>query len=289
MHIALIAPDKLVPPVRYGGTQRIIAWLAEALNDLGHKTTLVAQKGSNVSGSHMIHLAPGESLDSVLPKNIDILHYWETPRNAPSKWPLMVTIESNGQPGEIFHPNTVFVSKRHAANHQSEHFVYNGINPVEYESSPIRKNYVVFLALAALKRKNLSGTVEVARAAGIKLEVLGSNDRPLHWHRILPRLRGTKYHGMVTNAEKREILPYARALLFPVRFHEPFGIAIIEALLAGCPVFGTPYGSLPEIVTSDVGILSNRTEDLVEGLLQSDQFSPERCRERVLSLSENQF
>ena len=33
------------------------------------------------------------------------------------------TIESNGQPGEIFHPNTVFVSKSHAANHQSEHFV----------------------------------------------------------------------------------------------------------------------------------------------------------------------
>ena len=55
-------------------------------------------------------------------------------------------------------------------------------------------------------------------------------------------------------------------MIFPVRWHEPFGLAIVESLYFGCPVFGTPYGSLPEIVAPDVGVLSARASDLAEAV-----------------------
>ncbi len=86
---------------------------------------------------------------------------------------------------------------------------------------------------------------------------------------------------MLGDIEKNKILRRAKALLFPVRWHEPFGIAITEALASGCAVLGTPYGSLPEIVTPQVGLLSNRESELVSILKQlSWPFSPLECRKR---------
>jgi glycosyltransferase involved in cell wall biosynthesis len=85
---------------------------------------------------------------------------------------------------------------------------------------------------------------------------------------------------MVGDPEKKEILRKSRALLFPVRWHEPFGIAITEALASGCAVFGTPYGSLPEIINSEVGFLSAREDEIVQAL-RSKSFTPAACRARV--------
>ena len=97
---------------------------------------------------------------------------------------------------------------------------------------------------------------------------------------LLPRWRGVKYYGMVDDVEKRAVLRNSRALLFPVRWPEPFGIAITEALASGCAVFGTPYGSLPEIVDTKSGFLSNDASEIVE-VIRTRQFSPEACRSRV--------
>jgi glycosyltransferase involved in cell wall biosynthesis len=71
-------------------------------------------------------------------------------------------------------------------------------------------------------------------------------------------------------------------MLFPVRWHEPFGLAITESLYFGCPVFGTPYGSLTEIVTKDIGYLSASKNELAEALQYIDQYDRKRCHERVM-------
>ena len=110
---------------------------------------------------------------------------------------------------------------------------------------------------------------------------MGSRDLPFQLNRYLtPKWKGVEYCGMLGDTEKRKILRKAKALLFPVRWHEPFGIAITEALASGCPVFGTPYGSLPEIVSPETGVLSDRAQDLVDALTKRT-FSPMKCRERV--------
>jgi glycosyltransferase involved in cell wall biosynthesis len=88
---------------------------------------------------------------------------------------------------------------------------------------------------------------------------------------------------MVDDQEKRTILSRARALVFPVRWHEPFGVAITEALASGCGVYGTPYGSLPEIVTEEVGGLASSVESLAQKIREGvPRLDAQRCRARVV-------
>jgi glycosyltransferase involved in cell wall biosynthesis len=69
----------------------------------------------------------------------------------------------------------------------------------------------------------------------------------------------------------------SKGLIFPVLWHEPFGLAITESLFYGCPIFATPYGSLPELVNPEIGFLSNNSADLAEAILQSDQYNSLTC------------
>lgn len=279
MHIALVH-DALIPPLKYGGTERVIYWLAKALLKLGHKVTIVAKPGSRVEGATLITPPSGVSVEDASPSDVDILHLWGTPNLAPKR-PFVVTIEGNGRPGEHFHPNTLFVSRKHAENHGAIHYVYNGLPPEDYPCDKERGDYLVFLAKASWKVKNLAGAISIARAVKMRLEVLGSSDWPANLHKLLPTIRGVRYRGMVGELEKRTILRRAKGLLFPVRWHEPFGIAITESLASGCPVFGTPYGSLPEIVNDEVGSLSTSSADLETAVRNIQRFTPEKCRARV--------
>jgi glycosyltransferase involved in cell wall biosynthesis len=281
MHIVLYH-DALIPPPRYGGTERIVYWLAKALAEIGHQVTLIAKEKSHVPGVELIPLAKGDasSWEKRIPESADVLHLWATPQTLPKK-PFLVTIEGNGQPLEKFHNNTVFVSRKHAELHGSTHFVYNGIDPSEYPCDEKRENYLVFLAKASWKVKNLEGAIEVARQANLPLKVIGSKNWPFQIQRLFSNpWSKVQYLGMLGDSDKRKILRKARALLFPVRWHEPFGIAITEALASGCAVYGTPYGSLPEIVTPEVGFLSNQAGELADAI-HRQVISPQIYRNRV--------
>jgi len=280
MHIVLIH-NAVVPPRKYGGTERVLDWLGKALVKLGQRVSLIAQPGSFIPGVELIPLSAqdGDSWKNQIPSSADLLHLWATPRE-PLPYPFVVTIEGNGKEQELFHPNTIFVSAKHAVNHGSTHFVYNGIDPDDYEWLPEKENFAVFLAKASWKVKNLAGAIEIARNAQIPLHVLGSRDWPFNLQKKLPAWRGVKYHGMVDDQEKRKILKMAKVLLFPVLWEEPFGIAITEALASGCGVLGTPYGSLPEIITPEVGYLGTKADDLISAL-KTRQWNPEACRQRV--------
>jgi glycosyltransferase involved in cell wall biosynthesis len=114
------------------------------------------------------------------------------------------------------------------------------------------------------------------------LRVIGSRNWPLNLHRLLPPIRGVRYCGSVEEPEKCDLLSRARCLIFPVRWHEPFGLAITEALASGAYVVGTPYGSLPEIVTPEVGVMSAKACELAEAVKNPQRFDPWACRSRVL-------
>jgi glycosyltransferase involved in cell wall biosynthesis len=67
-----------------------------------------------------------------------------------------------------------------------------------------------------------------------------------------------------------------------VRWHEPFGLALIESLYFGCPVFGTPYGSLPEIVIPEVGHLTSSALELADAVAHVNDFNRKTCHEYVM-------
>jgi hypothetical protein len=284
MHITLYKRgDTPVPPRLYGGAERFVYWLGKTLVEMGHQVTLIANAQSHIPGVELRAVPDDENDDPQacerrVPASTDIVHLWDY---AEVKKPYLLSIGGNGQPGEQFPANSVFVSRSHAANHGSRHFAYSGVIPENYSFSEKREDYAVFLAKARWKAKNLHGAAAVARRAGLELRVIGSRNLPLNLQRFLPPIRGVRYCGMVEEDEKREMLSRARCLIFPVRWHEPFGLAITEALASGAFVVGTPYGALPEIITPEVGALSINASELAEAVKNPQRFSPHACRDRV--------
>ena len=90
------------------------------------------------------------------------------------------------------------------------------------------------------------------------------------------------YLGEVDADGKRELLKSATALLNPISWREPFGMAMLEALACGTPVVGCPQGAAPEIVEHGVtGFLGDSDAELIDGLLSIDQIDRGVCREQV--------
>ncbi|MFM2296152.1 MAG: hypothetical protein RLZZ350_2565 [Verrucomicrobiota bacterium] len=285
MHIALKVPGRIpIPAKLYGGTQRVIYWLGKALLELGHEVTVLGPPGCELPGADIRVLTHDHDDPRawwpLIPARADLVHLWDTTTPQCEK-PFLVTVEGNAKAGQSFHAHTVFVSRRHAANHGSPHFVYNGLDPADYSFSETRGDYAVFLAKARWAVKNFPGAVAVARRAGIPLHVLGSRNWPLNLQKLLPTIRGVKLHGMIGGEAKRALLARARCLIFPVRWEEPFGVALTEALVSGCYVVGTPYGSLPEIVTPQTGLLAADVAALADAARAPEKFSPTACRDRV--------
>lgn len=261
------------PILGYGGTERVCYWLAKAQAELGHEVTVLSLAGSSLPFAKTIPLPDTLShLDPLLPSGTEIVQLYGSP-NYKIETPYLVNIGGNGQPGEKFPSNTVFVSKNHASRHGWTEFVHNGLDLAEYPLSKVKKDYLLFLAKASWRVKNLKGAIRIANAANIPLHIAGG--KAACWH------RNTVSHGMVGGAEKLELLQKAKALLFPIIWDEPFGLAVIEALACGTPVVATPRGSLPEIITPDCGVLADSFDELLLGVNQVSKFDAEACRSRV--------
>ena len=197
--------------------------------------------------------------------------------------PLLFTLQGNGASGTRFPRNTVFISRNHAERHGGSVFVYNGIDPDDYGKPDWRvpRKHLLFLALASWKVKNVGGAIRMARRAGRPLAVVGGHRLNFNMGFRLTLDPNVRFHGVIGGERKNRIINRASALLFPVRWHEPFGIALIEALYFGCPVFGTPYGSLPEIVIPEVGVLADSESELARRLADVGQFDRRRCHQYV--------
>jgi glycosyltransferase involved in cell wall biosynthesis len=127
----------------------------------------------------------------------------------------------------------------------------------------------------------------VARAAGIPLKIAAKMREP-HEHAyfeefVQPHLGDdVMYLGEVDADGKRELLASASALLNPISWREPFGMAMLEALACGTPVVGCPQGAAPEIVEHGLtGFLGDSDAELITGLLSLDQIDRRVCRERA--------
>jgi glycosyltransferase involved in cell wall biosynthesis len=103
-------------------------------------------------------------------------------------------------------------------------------------------------------------------------------------NQVAPLIDGTnvRWIGGVAGLEKERLLQSALALLAPIRWAEPGGTAVVEALARGVPVVGTPMGALPSLVDHGVtGYLGCGEDDLAGFLRQADKIDPARCRAAV--------
>jgi len=133
-----------------------------------------------------------------------------------------------------------------------------------------RGQYLAFLGRAS-PEKGLDRAIEIARRAGAALRIAAKVDpvdEPYFRSRIVPLLGGRiEFIGELGERDKPAFLGNATALLFPIDWPEPFGLAMIEAMSCGTPVLAWPRGAVPEIVEDGVtGCIADSVEAAVAKL-----------------------
>lgn len=275
MHIAVISHHRL-PVKGYGGPQRVVVALVRGLVELGHRVTVIATPGSKLPTAPVLEVAPrdhaGNKVAGFVPRDADIAHAHYPISTWPLPLPLVQTLHGNGKAGKPLPPNTVFLSRDHAARHGGTTFVHNGLVSTEFTFRRRKEAWSLFLGRLH-SAKGYHWAIEAAKRTGRRL-ILAGGWRPSFSNEI-------KYVGEVDDKQKAALLARARCLWTPALWDEPFGLASIEALFSGTPVIGTRRGALPEIITPDVGALGDTLEELVEASQQIHTRDPECCRARA--------
>lgn len=276
MKIAIYYPTR-IPVTGYGGTERMAANLVRGLAERGHQMTLIAEAGSTSAEATVIPVTreeahrPDFAVEHLLPPGIDLLLSFSSLRNPPAGVRWALRLGANRKPHEPNPPNTIYVSADHARRHGGHSWVHNGIDPAEFIFRPAKQRFDLFLGrLHAVKGYHWA--IAGAKRLDRKLVIAGA------W-RPSPDLR-IRYVGEVHGRKKAEWLANARMVWMAALWDEPFGITLIEAMASGTPVLGTRRGSLPEIVTPDVGRLGTTLDELIALLPECEALAPEACRSR---------
>ena len=273
MNITIVNPS-VIPALLYGGTERVIWYLGKELAKAGHKITYLVAQGSECDFGKIVVFNPQKPINDQIPEDTDIVHFNFPVKEEISK-PYITTIHGNSSPGQTFDLNTVFVSQNHAERHNSDQFVYNGLDWNDYGKPSITgpRSHFHFLGNAAWKVKNLRGAIDVCKVANERLAVLGGNRINFKMGFRFTTSSKVKFFGMIGGQKKINLISQSKGLIFPVLWNEPFGLALTESLYLGCPVFGTPYGSLPELITEKFGFLSCNKEELARAIKNHNSFN----------------
>lgn len=274
MHIAVISHHRL-PVKGSGGTERIVVALVRGLAELGHRVTLIAQPGTKIAEATVVERPaaqlrdPALDLTPLLPKDADVVHAHTPVRRLPGGPPFLQTLYVNLKPGEAVPPHTVFLSRNHAARHDGRSFVYAGLDPKEFIYQTTKHDYDFFIGRLH-SAKGYHWAIEGAKRTNRRL-MLAGGWRPSFSTKI-------RFVGEVDGKKKAELLAGARCLWMPALWDEPFGLTSIEALFSGTPVLGTNRGALPEVLTGEVGALSDTLDGLIEESRTIASRKPEACR-----------
>jgi glycosyltransferase involved in cell wall biosynthesis len=314
MKIALIAPPFIsVPPKRYGGTELVIAHLADGLGKRGFKVILYAN-GESTANCELRYLyqhsewpISGEVFANVKDLNhtswavhdcwneTDIIHLNNSPGLAFARFSgprFVYTIHHphDDRLSEFYSclPRVDFVTISHFQQNQERlrrvRTIHHGVDMRVYKLQTRKQPYLCFLGrIAPVKGPHLA--IEVARRTGIPLKIAGEVQPAFKSYfesQIKPHLDGKliEFLGEADVAAKNELFGNAMAMLFPIQWNEPFGLVMIEAMATGTPVLALPGGAVQEVVADNVsGWVCNGLDDMVAKARQVESaFDPASVR-----------
>jgi glycosyltransferase involved in cell wall biosynthesis len=134
---------------------------------------------------------------------------------------------------------------------------------------PVKQEYAAFLGRVS-PEKGLDQAIQIAGRAGMKLKIaakVDNADKEYYDSKIKPLIQGNsnvEFIGEINDAQKPAFLSGAHALIFPIRWPEPFGLVMIEAMACGTPVVAFNHGSVPEVIDPGVtGFIVNDIDEAV--------------------------
>lgn len=321
MRILQIAPPWFaVPPAGYGGIEWIVASLADGLVDAGHDVTLHAAGGSVTKATlqTVFDVAPSlhignpwyEATHAVAaytdPHRFDVIHD-HTGAIGPAiaagitdRPPVVNTLHgtwtrANERLYRTISDRISLVGISHdqvARTPDGVHVagvVHNGIALERYPYRAEKDDFLLFVGRASAD-KGPEVAVEVARRVGLPLVMAIKVSEPLeveYYETIIePAMHGVDVDVRIGigHEEKVDLLGRARAVLVPIRWDEPFGLVMAEAMACGTPVVAFRRGAAPEIVVDgqtghlvdpgDVGAFTRAAQDV-------DGIDPAACRARI--------
>ncbi|MGV0958412.1 MAG: glycosyltransferase [Limnohabitans sp.] len=285
MHI-LICNRASIPVTTYGGTERVIWDLGKKLVKQGHQVTFLVPEQSSCPFARILPFNKTRDIASQIPRDVDIVHFQFDPgKQLDLDLPWLITHHGNSDLELQLPLNTVFVSKNQGQRHGSTCFVCNGLDWSTYGKIDLShtKDYFHFLGKAAWRVKNLMGAIDLSTRNQSELIVMGGKRLNFKSGFRFTWSRQIKFLGMVGGETKFEVLRHSKGLIFPVRWHEPFGLAVIESLYFGAPVFATPYGALPELVPPECGHLSAQSDELLHAMAENT-YSRQACHRRAIDI-----
>ena len=316
MRIAQIAPlYESLPPHGYGGTERVIALLADGLAAAGHDVTLFAAAGSRTGARlvspleeppPVIGAAPDEeafhTLAAYLARDdFDLIHDHTSLGPAfaallPDGPPVVHTLHGPWTPGlrhklGLVHDRVHLVAISHAqqrlnASVRTAGIVHNGIDIDAHPFREHKEDFLLFLGRVN-PDKAPEVAVEVAQKVGLPLTMVIKRSEPEEWEYWHDEVEPLVDDSITVIEQpphhvKVDLLGRARALVCPINWPEPFGLVFAESLACGTPVITRPFGAAPEIVTPDVGYLCDDVKDMVEAVEAAPGISPHACRARAV-------
>lgn len=312
MRIAQVAPlYEPVPPAGYGGTERVVAHLTEALVRQAHDVTLFASGGSRTA-AELVPVAERplrESADwpvlqmervAALADRFDVIHFHVDALSLPYarrlRTPSLLTLHGRlDLPGlaayfaEFGDGNIVSISdaqREPLAGLRWLGTVHHGIadDTLEFAPEPAG-DYLVFVGRIS-PEKRPDRAIEIARRAGLRLKIAAKvdpADRAYHERVIRPMLDDpcVEFLGEVCDDAKTELIGNARALLFPIDWPEPFGLILIESMATGTPVIAFRRGAVPEVVDDGItGLIVDDVDAAIEAVQRAGKLDRRLVRRR---------
>ncbi len=320
MRILMVAPPWTpIPPTKYGGIEFVVSELIKGLTALGHEVVLVASGDSKVDVElrSVIKDAEGMRIGMAVPElrhvlfarlqmnGFDIVHDHTVAGPVMAAFcnnscPVVTTIHGpfNEELNDIYSQTSSKVPLIAISNSQANSalnveigdIIHHGIDVTTFPFGAGDGNYLFCLGRMS-ESKGIHRAIKVANMLNMELRI-AAKMRETHeieyFNRYIePELSETIiYEGEVSHARKLELLRDARALLFPIRWNEPFGMVMLEAMASGTPVIAFKEGAAVEVVNDGVsGFLVDDEVDMASAVEKSSKLD----RALVRSYVESEF